>query len=386
MPLRSVICTALAVGAVGLGAPAAANAAFTAVASPNAFTGNNDLNGVGASSASDAWAVGTLGGAFEDSAIGTLTEHFNGTAWTVVPSPDRVHIDDELNAVADLSPTNAWAVGLVKGAGTKTGSPLIVHWDGLSWQTGTAPAGVSGVLRAISADSASDIWAVGDDGRGHAIAFRFGGTSWSTTTLPAAGVDKLAGVKAFAPNDVWAVGTQITTAAPQTRTLIMHWNGSAWSIVPSANPNPTTDSLRAVDGTSSHDLWAVGQQAPSETITGARPGARTLTEHFDGSRWIAVASPSTGDDDSLNGVAAVSPTAVSTVGSVDDRTGAIPVSRTLAEQFTGTSWSIVPSVNIGSTDNLLMGAARIPGTSAVWAVGFHLTAVGPDQTLIERGS
>src|SRR5215472_10066152 len=250
MPLRSVICTALAVGVIGLAAPTAANAAFTVVPSPNAFTGNNDLNGVGASSASDAWAVGTLGGAFEDSAIGTLTEHFNGTAWAVVPSPDAIHIDDELNAVADLSPTNAWAVGLVKGAGTKTGSPLIVHWDGMSWQTVAAPAGVSGVLRAISADSASDIWAVGDDGRGHAIAFRFRGTSWSTTPLPAAGVDKLAGVKAFGPNDVWAVGTQITTAAPQTRTLIMHWNGSAWSVVASANPNPNTDSLRAIDGTS----------------------------------------------------------------------------------------------------------------------------------------
>ena len=51
MPVRSVICSALAVGALGLAAPAAANAAFTVVASPNAFTGNNDLHGVGASSA-----------------------------------------------------------------------------------------------------------------------------------------------------------------------------------------------------------------------------------------------------------------------------------------------------------------------------------------------
>jgi hypothetical protein len=386
MPVRSVICSALAVGALGLAAPAAANAAFTVVASPNAFTGNNDLQGVGASSASDAWAVGTLGGAFEDSAIGTLTEHFNGTAWTVVPSPDAVHIDDELNAVADLSPTNAWAVGLVKGAGTKTGNPLIAHWDGLSWQTVAAPAGVTGVLRAISADSASDIWAVGDDGRGHAIAFRFRGTSWSTTPLPAAGVDKLGGVKAFGPNDVWAVGSQITTASPQTRTLVMHWNGSAWSVVPSANPNPNTDSLRAIDGTSSSDLWAVGQQAPSEATTGVGPGTRTLTEHFNGSRWSAVTSPSTGDEDTLSGVAAVSPTTVSTVGNFEDRSGSIPVDRTLAEQWGGTSWGIVPSGNVGTTDNLLTGAALIPGTTGTWAVGFHLTATGPDQTLIERGS
>lgn len=268
----------------------------------------------------------------------------------------------------------------------RTGNPLIAHWDGLSWQTAAVPAGVSGVLRAISADSASDIWAVGDDGRGHAIAFFFRGTSWSTTPLPDAGVDKLAGVKAFGPNDAWAVGRRITTASPQTRTLILHWNGSAWSIVPSANPNPNTDSLRAVDGTSSSDLWAVGQQAPSESSTGVGPGTRTLTEHFSGSRWTAVTSPSTGDDDTLGGVAAVSPTAISTVGSFDDRTGSIPVSRTLAERFNGTSWSIVPSGNTSTTDTLLAGTARIPGTTSVWAVGFRLTATGPDHTLIERGS
>ena len=130
----------------------------------------------------------------------------------------------------------------------------------------------------------------------------------------------------------------------------------------------------------------MGQQAPSEATTGVGPGTRTLTEHFNGSRWSAVTSPSTGDEDTLNGVAAVSSTSVSTVGSFDDRTGSIPVSRTLAEQFNGTSWSIVPSVNVGATDNLLMGAARIPGTTSVWAVGFNLTATGPDQTLIERGS
>jgi hypothetical protein len=60
MPRRFVICSALAVGAIGLAAPAAANAAFTVVASPNAFMGNNESRGVGASSGSDASAVGTL--------------------------------------------------------------------------------------------------------------------------------------------------------------------------------------------------------------------------------------------------------------------------------------------------------------------------------------
>ena len=110
----------------------------------------------------------------------------------------------------------------------------------------------------------------------------------------------------------------------------------------------------------------------------------TLAEHFDGIRWTAVTTPNTADEDSLAGVAAVTSSNVAAVGDVVDHSGAIPVDRTLAEQFNGASWATQPSANVGTTDNLLTGATRIPGSGGVWAVGFHLTATGPDQTLIER--
>jgi hypothetical protein len=382
MAVRAVARAAIALTAAGLLVAAPANAAFSTVPSPNAFAGNNALNGVGARSASDAWAVGTLGSGKEDAGIGTLTEHWNGTAWSVVASPDTLRIDDVLNAVADLSPTNAWAVGLVKPIGAKTGNPLIVHWNGADWQTVGSPAG-SGKLRAISADGPGDLWAVGDDGRGHAIAFRSDGTSWISTALPAPGIDNLQGVKAFSPSDVWAVGSMIPAGGSQGRTLVMHWNGSAWSIVPSPNPNPSVDILHAVDGIASNNLWAVGQQAQSETVTGAGPGTRSLAEHWNGTRWSVASTPNTGDEDSLNGVAAAGTASAFSVGTFVQQGGAIPVDRTLAEAWNGSSWATDASANVGSTDNLLLGAAAIRGTGSAWAVGFRLTA-GPDQTLIER--
>ena len=52
-----------------------------------------------------------------------------------------------LNAVADLSPANAWAVGLDKQSGTRSGSPLIVHWNGTVGLTVAAPSGLTGTLR-----------------------------------------------------------------------------------------------------------------------------------------------------------------------------------------------------------------------------------------------
>ena len=42
--------------------------------------------------------------------------------------------------------------------------------------------------------------------------------------------------------------------------------------MPSANSDPNVDILHAIDGVSSNDLWAVGQQARSEPVTGVAPG------------------------------------------------------------------------------------------------------------------
>jgi hypothetical protein len=57
--------------------------------------------------------------------------------------------------------------------------------------------------------------------------------------------------------------------------------------------------------------------------------------------------------------------------------------QTLIEQWNGTNWSIVPSPNAGSSDNL-DGVTRIPGTGAVGAVGYYYNTVdSPYQTLVE---
>jgi hypothetical protein len=75
-------------------------------------------------------------------------------------------------------------------------------------------------------------------------------------------------VAAFAPGDVWGVGFSGAIA----HTLSEHWNGSAWTVVPTADGNPAssgTNVLRAVAGVSSSDLWAVGSflDAGGHTLT-----------------------------------------------------------------------------------------------------------------------
>ena len=66
------------------------------VSSPNGGPGLSVLNGVSAISNSDAWA----GGLYYNSDTRTLVAHWNGTAWTIVSSP---------NALAP--PAMSWGVG-----------------------------------------------------------------------------------------------------------------------------------------------------------------------------------------------------------------------------------------------------------------------------------
>ena len=113
------------------------------------------LNGVTATSASDAWAVGTYTTGTMDK---TLIEHWNGTAWKLVASPNPEPRDD-LNAVVATSAGNAWAVGF-RGTSEQT---LIVRWNGTAWKVVPGPSpGQSSDLAGVAAPSAASVWAVGN--------------------------------------------------------------------------------------------------------------------------------------------------------------------------------------------------------------------------------
>jgi hypothetical protein len=67
---------------------------------------------VDGTSATDAWAVGFFDTGFE---LRTMTQHWDGTSWTVVASPNASTVIDELSDVAAVSPTDVWTVGQTFG-------------------------------------------------------------------------------------------------------------------------------------------------------------------------------------------------------------------------------------------------------------------------------
>lgn len=233
-----------------------------------ALTGYSSLQSVSARAANDVWAVG------QTNTSKTLALHWNGTSWSVVPtpSPSTTTIPyNFLNAVYAMSANDVWAVGRYSRKG-KYPQTLVLRWDGVRWRQVPSPnaAGPNGFevyndLRSVSGTSANDVWAVGTVGN-QTLAMRWNGSAWSL--VPAPNVPDrqnfLNDVDAVSANDVWAVGAsrQIFYSGDNeidyNSTLIEHWNGFSWTIVPSPNPIQNASELRASTVVSATDIWAAG--------------------------------------------------------------------------------------------------------------------------------
>src|SRR5918911_755275 len=96
--------------ALGAGGASAASCGGPGTPAPTAGSGSNYLQGVAATSACDAWAVGRY---YNGTAERTLVVHWNGKACKVIQSPNRGGTTNanQLYGVAATSATDAWALG-----------------------------------------------------------------------------------------------------------------------------------------------------------------------------------------------------------------------------------------------------------------------------------
>jgi hypothetical protein len=231
---------------------------WAVVASPANEPASGELDSITAVSAQNLWAVGGAGGF-------PLIEHFDGQAWSVVPSPSLPRGASRLLSVGGSSSTDVWAVG---AQGSRHPTPVIEHFDGLAWSLVSQPVGgYDSALRSVAVIGPDDAWAVGEQNLAQTVTEHWDGTSWSLVPSPYPTANNaqnmLAGVAAFGAKDVWAVGSTLNNFS-SNQTLALHWDGTAWSIVPSPNPSPGLNILAGVGGTvAGRPLWAVGSQVPS---------------------------------------------------------------------------------------------------------------------------
>ncbi len=367
----------------------------------------------------------------------------NACAWHTIDSPNKnttgSNYQNSLVAVEASSSSDAWADGYY--ANSSGAHSLLEHWTSGAWSLVTAPApsgGTSEALNGIGASSPTDVWAVGtyfdiSANLSHNLIMHYNGATWSIVSSPnvANGNQGLRGISAVNPNDAWAIGESTDATSSDATPLLLHWNGVKWAIVPGYNlgepysvlvgvaaygPNnvytlgdwatdtggsilkpqgahfdttwtlETTNSmgsasspLNAQAANSATDMWGIGDWYDGSNF-------QTLAEHWNGSKWKIFASPDnggpegSGDNTVLFGAAAVNSDDVWGVGLYYDGVRW----QTYTMQWTGAAWATVPSPDFDGANKYytqLNGASKIPGTTDVWAVGFHGATLNSNNTV-----
>ncbi|MEY9863356.1 hypothetical protein ABH935_009006 [Catenulispora sp. GAS73] len=345
---------------------AGADTTFTSI--PPVNTGTMQLMSISPKSASDAWAVG-VDYLNSNTVIATQAEHWNGIAWRVTPTPDPTGNVDILNGVANVSPSDAWAVGYSQNTAGSY-SALLEQWNGTRWATapgGKAATSSQETLNVVAATSPSDVWAAGEHFDSSAGGFvglieHFNGTAWSIVPNPDSytsngiqhSVPSWNAIVANSASDVWVASNSGSQTA-----VVEHWDGTAWNVIPTpqfTTLNGVSVNQVAVNGlaaTSAKDVWAVG------TVTGfGRHAPRNqLIEHWDGTAWTVAASPAgTATPQGLSSVAALSPTDAWALGFQPG------TANPALQHWDGTAWS---NVAVPSASGVLSELAAAPSSTLV---------------------
>lgn len=222
--------------------------------SPNRGTGYNELDGV--SCRPEVRASCQAVGVSYDASLGaqqTLIESWNGTSWSIVPSPSSGTGQNVLYGVSCYAAKSCTAVGYADNSlgGFRT---VIESWNGSSWRLVASPnVGTSSHLLSVSCRSSSACQAVGSYdsasvGAGQTLVESWNGTSWSITASPDVGTNQngFFRVSCSSPSFCEAVGLYFNTGVRAYQTLIESWNGSSWSIVPSPNNGTAYNILEGV--------------------------------------------------------------------------------------------------------------------------------------------
>lgn len=266
--------------------------------SENADTGGEGWQGIGFSSASHGFVVGNGGEIFEYSntyqSTGTFESEVidsgkSGTDWDkaiwteLLPTGSDITVATRSGdtAVPDVS-WSAWSAELTDETGSDITSPDARYFQyRLTLTRATDPnetpqldeitivydAPTADHLRSLTIVTASDIWAVGNNG----TIINYDGSSWSSVSSPVS--DNLFGVDAVSASDIWAVGRS---------GKILNYNGTSWS----EHTDTGAEAWNAVSMASSTFGFAGGNSA------------NNLAE-FDGSTWTEYAAPS---NDNVNDI------------------------------------------------------------------------------------
>ena len=381
-------------GAAGVSADPGCSATWITIPSVDVAGSVNRLSGVAAVAADDAWAVGNSWdppreGQSEYGGDEPLIEHWDGGAWTLVDAPEVPGaVGSALRAVAARTSSDVWAVGAFRtvpeDVGVPVEHPLVLRWDGGRWATVPAPGTgphANGVLTGLHVLAADDVWAVGyyrpDLFAMNAVqplTLRWDGTTWTVVANdPVIAAQhqtaRWSAVTATSPSDVWAAGSS-GDAAGVSQSLLQHWDGTSWKVV--ASPSPRDAAQRSF-GTIFSDVTKTG----GDLLAVGRAGEEPYAARWDGRRWTRIRMPVTAQA----GLHAVTRLPGGSLAAVGGSAGDAGIWETFAVDISRTA-SGVPSEQVAGSFRSSLDDVSFGG-GMQWAVGSSVTT-GPDEQSHER--
>ena len=195
---------------------------WTVVTAPPLKPGQTQtLRNIAASSHNDVWITGLSGPVFRAAIM-----HFDGHRLRNAAFPNLANVN--LGGIAAITPNDAWVVG-AQASGNVGQSTLTAHWDGTQWTIVPSPNDTStNALGAVSAISSTDVWAAGcgicgsDAGQGTIIVEHWDGSQWTLNPVPLIGAGDIPGsILALPSGDVFVAAT-VSGQGRFAGTLVLH--------------------------------------------------------------------------------------------------------------------------------------------------------------------
>jgi hypothetical protein len=240
--------------------------------------------------------------------------------WTIANSPNATVTGGNIESISCSASTACTAVGTdVNTSGI--GVTLAERWNGASWQRQATPnpagdttTSVAPTLLGVSCPTATFCVAVGNYGSGFnqsGMADTWNGQQWTSQSFPVP-VDsdgwQLFGVSCTSARFCEAVGGYANEDTGVNDTFAASWNGTAWSLQSTVNPDPSNFD--------SEQFNTVSCSSPTFCIAwaGVENSGVTMAEQWNGSSWQMQNLPSSDSDATVNSVSCTSANFCEAVG------------------------------------------------------------------------
>ena len=310
---------------------------FDLISSPNVER-YNELMATAVVADDDVWAVGFSLMQQNTNTVPShaLIEHWDGVRWTVFPAPTPP-FSSKLLGVSAVAANDVWAVGSnAPQSGFVPPQPLIEHWDGSQWTVVPSPNpnGWSW-LNAVAAVASNDVWAVGES-ISEAVFMHWDGTEWTVVPSPDDAGERFA-ITAVASNDVWSSGRGRFANTGVTG-IFTHWDGTSWTTV---SPGDVVGEMFGISAAGTTDVWSVGHSQFIQCDNTCTYGELAHVAHWDGTGWQSVAGPLA--DNSYSGFHTVAAQSAQRIWVTGHN-----AYETIVSLWDGAQWIDASSVNAGS--------------------------------------